>query len=120
MIGAAGGDERVVANQEAARGTWLDLGVHDFAVTDVTEIRLEDNTGEDFSQRRRVVLDAIPPTQYRLRYRAPGGLRWDRRTLARPPSTPARRRKRAWERRRRAAPAKAAAAVGRRGGCLLP
>ena len=59
------GDEAapVVADQEAARGGWIDLGEHDLAAGP-SEVRLEDNTGEPFRGiddpgSRRVLFDTI-------------------------------------------------------------
>lgn len=61
-IAHAGATDAVVLDQSAADG-WRSLGEHDFASGGGQSVRLDDNTGEPFSLRRQIVLDAIRLTR---------------------------------------------------------
>lgn len=58
VITAAGATTEVVVDQSSASG-WADLGTYDFAAGGSQSVRLDDNTGEAFSDMRVLVFDAV-------------------------------------------------------------
>lgn len=58
FIAHAGGTAEVVIDQSSASG-WVELGTFDFEVGGDHWVRLDDNTGESFSDMRVLVFDAV-------------------------------------------------------------
>lgn len=58
VVTYAGATTEVVVDQSSASG-WADLGTFDFAAGGEQSVRLDDNTGEAFSDMRVLVFDAI-------------------------------------------------------------